>query len=146
MVYDKEVPIELRLVEDDKDAEEAGTMESIKTKILILVGPVDPGRSRESSVCEDRTDFRSGLVLPPHFYVFQINNSVTLDSYEEVKEKQQLNVAFDGYIGLLIRMFNNVNKEPHVYGGCYSGTSPYSSCIKKGREEWTSYKTSSISI
>jgi hypothetical protein len=38
-----------------------------------------------------------------------------VESYEEVKEKQQLNVAFDGYIGLLIRMFNNVNKEPHVY-------------------------------
>jgi hypothetical protein len=26
-----------RLVEEEKDAEEAGTMESIKTKILILV-------------------------------------------------------------------------------------------------------------
>lgn len=37
MIYDKEVPIELRLVEDEKDADEPGTMESIKTKILILV-------------------------------------------------------------------------------------------------------------
>ena len=37
VVYDKEVPIELRLVENEKDAEEPGTLESIKTKILILV-------------------------------------------------------------------------------------------------------------
>ena len=26
-----------------------------------------------------------------------------------------MNVDFDGFIGLLIRMFNNVHKEPHVY-------------------------------
>jgi hypothetical protein len=37
-----------------------------------------------------------------------------VDGYEEIKGRQALNVAFDGFIGLLIRMFNNVNKEPHV--------------------------------
>ena len=36
MIYDKEVPIELRLVEEEKEENnEAGTLESIKTKILI---------------------------------------------------------------------------------------------------------------
>jgi len=35
VIYDKEVPIELRLVEEERDSTEAGTLESIKTKILI---------------------------------------------------------------------------------------------------------------
>ena len=36
VIYDKEVPIELRLVEENKtENDEAGTLESIKTKILI---------------------------------------------------------------------------------------------------------------
>lgn len=36
VIYDKEVPIELRLVEEDQqENNEAGTLESIKTKILI---------------------------------------------------------------------------------------------------------------
>lgn len=36
MIYDKEVPIELRLVEEEKEENnDAGTLESIKTKILI---------------------------------------------------------------------------------------------------------------
>lgn len=46
VLYDKEVPIELRLVENEKDAEEPGTLESIKTKILILVDLVFNLRER----------------------------------------------------------------------------------------------------
>jgi hypothetical protein len=90
-------------------------MESIKTKILILVSATHRGRSRKSAVCEDRTNIRGRFVFPSYLDVALTKASVTVTSYEEIKERQQLNVAFDGFIGLLIRMFNNVNKEPHVY-------------------------------
>jgi hypothetical protein len=40
---------------------------------------------------------------------------VTAESFPELRDTQQLNVGFDAFIGLLIRMFNNVHKEPHVY-------------------------------
>jgi hypothetical protein len=56
-----------------------------------------------------------------------------MEAYEDIKERQQLNVAFDGYIGLLIRMFNNVNKEPHVYATLTPATSPYCSYTRMVR-------------
>lgn len=40
--------------------------------------------------------------------------SVTNEGFPDIRDNQQLNVDFDGFIGLLIRMFNNVHKEPHV--------------------------------
>lgn len=102
VLYDKEVPIELRLVENEKDAEEPGTLESIKTKILIL-GEVQNPQTVKIELSSEADLF------------FHHTAIVTLESYEELRERQQLNVAFDAYIGLLIKMFNNVNKEPHVY-------------------------------
>jgi len=102
VVYDKEVPIELRLVEDEKEANEMGTLESIKTKILIQ-GDIEAPECVKVELTSEADLF------------FHYTCMVTAESFPELRDSQQLNVGFDAFIGLLIRMFNNVHKEPHVY-------------------------------
>jgi len=102
VVYDKEIPIELRLVEDEKDANETGTLESIKTKILIQ-GDIEAPECIKVELTSEADLF------------FHYTCMVSPESFAELRELQQLNVGFDAFIGLLIRMFNNVHKEPHVF-------------------------------
>jgi len=38
-------------------------------------------------------------------------------NYPSIKERQQLNVDFEGFIGLMIKLLNSIHAEPHVYFG-----------------------------
>ena len=92
----------IRLVEDEKEANEMGTLESIKTKILIQ-GDIEAPECIKVELTSEADLF------------FHYTCMVTPESFAELRDLQQLNVGFDAFIGLLIRMFNNVHKEPHVF-------------------------------
>jgi hypothetical protein len=39
------------------------------------------------------------------------------ETYPALRDRQQLNVEFEGFIGLLIKLLNSIHTEPNVYFG-----------------------------
>jgi hypothetical protein len=101
IIYDREVPVEVRTEGVDGLAEN-GTMEAIKVKMLML-GP-------EESPSSIRIEFSSEADLFFH-YLHEMDD----DIYRRVQESQKLMVPFVDYANVLIRMTNQVIREPHQY-------------------------------
>jgi hypothetical protein len=103
VVYDREVPFELRVQESSEGPQPVGTLEAIKVKLLVLGEP-------EGSVTSVRMELSSEADLFFH-YTHQIDEA----GFQLVQEQQKLMVEFPDYTNILIRMLNHCIKEPHSY-------------------------------
>lgn len=101
VIYDREVPFELRLV-DDSSAQQVGTLEAVKAKVLVL--------GDEHSLQSIRVELSSEADLFFH-YMHVIDES----GFISVQEQQKLMVEFSDYPNVLVRMLNNCIKEPQSH-------------------------------
>lgn len=102
VVYDREVPIELRVQDPDSGSQQAGTLESLKCKILCLGEEYSPQHCRIELTCESDLFF--------HF-----THSIDEHGFRSMQEHQKLMIDFPDYIPVLIKMLNNCIKEAHCF-------------------------------
>lgn len=100
VVYDHEVPFELRVQQVADAPQEVGTLEAVKVKLLLLGAEGKPSAVRMELTSENDLFF---------------NFAHTLDetAFRAVQETQKLMVDFAEYSAVLVRMLNQCIKEPH---------------------------------
>jgi len=102
IIFDREVPFELRIQEGQDGPQQVGTLEAIKVKILIL--------GDDSSPVSVRVECSSEADLFFH-YTHQLDGA----GFQVVQDQQRLMVDFADYPNVLIRMCNNCIKEPQSH-------------------------------
>ena len=102
IVYDREVPFELRIQEANSGPQEVGTLEAVKAKILILE---DQGRLHNIKV----------ELTSENDLFFHYTHSVDENSFKMMQEAQKLMIEFNEYSNILVKMLNSCVKEPHSF-------------------------------
>ena len=97
MVYQKEMNVEVRLAGDDGEADGTeGTMEPVEIKVLVKGSKKSPESLKIELTSESDLFF--------HYSKIE-----TLDTFEELKLSQKLNLEFDGFIGLLVKLLTSIH-------------------------------------
>jgi Centriolar protein SAS N-terminal len=107
LLYDREVPLEIRhhsVIDNDS---KSGTFESIKVKILIT--------GSEDAPSSIRVELSSEADLFFHFM-----HEIEEAGYRRIQVSQKLMVSFADYPKVLIRMLNSCIREPHVHIGVFT--------------------------
>ncbi|CAI2380134.1 unnamed protein product [Moneuplotes crassus] len=102
LIYEREVPFELRIQEGEGGPQEVGTLEAIKVKILIIG---DEGNAENVKV----------ELTSENDMFFHYTHSLIEDTFKVVQEDQKLMIEFPDYPNILIKMLNSCIKEPHSY-------------------------------
>lgn len=102
VLFDREVPFELRIQEVGSGLQEAGTLEAVKTKILQL--------GHEGSPAHIRLELTSENDLFFHYI-----HAVDERGFNTLQNHQKLMVDFSDYPSVLVRMLNSCIKEPHSF-------------------------------
>ena len=102
ILYDREVPFELRIQDSDTGPQEVGTLEAIKVKILVLGEDENPEQVRVELSSENDMFFH---------YTHNIDEMV----FAKIQENQKLMVEYPDYPNILIKMLNSCIKEPHSF-------------------------------
>ena len=102
VIYDREVPFELRVQQVADTPQEVGTLEAVKVKLLLLGDDERPTTVKMELTSENDLFF--------HY-------THTLDEagFRLIQEQQKLMVDFPEYPTVLIRMLNTCIKEPHSH-------------------------------
>lgn len=101
-IYDREVPLELRVQESVDGPQQVGTMEALKVKVLVQ-------GDDEGPICV-RVEMSSESDL--FYYYAHTQNEA---GFQVMQENQKLMVDFPEYPNVLIRMFNDCLKEPQSH-------------------------------
>ena len=101
LLYNREVPFELRL-EDTDGPQEVASFELIRCKVLIAGDDNNIIQIRVELSCENDLFF--------HF-----TSDIDEESYKIMQENQKLTVNFGEFCNLLKRLFNNCINEPQSY-------------------------------
>ena len=101
LLYNREVPFELRL-EDNDGPQEVASFEAIRCKILIGGDENNPIQIRLELSCENDLFF--------HF-----TSDIDEEAYKLMQENQKLTVSFNEFYNLVKRLFNNCINEPQSY-------------------------------
>ena len=101
LLYDREVPFELRL-EDSNGPQEVASFEAIRTKILLGGEEQSPSQIRIELSCENDLFF--------HF-----TSDVDEETFKVMQDNQKLCVQFNEYSNLTKRLLNNCINEPQSY-------------------------------
>ena len=102
MLYEREVPFELRIQEGEGGPQEVGTLEAIKVKILLL--------GDEGIIENIKVELTSENDM-----FFHYTHSLTEESFKVVQEDQKLMIEFNDYQNILIKLLNSCIKEPHSF-------------------------------
>mmetsp|Transcript_55458 Transcript_55458/g.159473 ORF Transcript_55458/g.159473 Transcript_55458/m.159473 type:complete len:247 (-) Transcript_55458:74-814(-) len=102
VVYDREVPFELRVQDADIGPQEVGTLEAIRCKILALGDEQCPRHCRIELTSENDL-------------FFHYTHSVDEHGFRDMQEQQKLMIDFPDYVSVVIKMLNSCIKEPHSY-------------------------------
>mmetsp|Transcript_24105 Transcript_24105/g.44073 ORF Transcript_24105/g.44073 Transcript_24105/m.44073 type:complete len:236 (-) Transcript_24105:88-795(-) len=102
IIYDREVPFELRVQDSADGPQQVGTLEAIKVKILILGEDAAPSSVRVE--CSSEADL-----------FFHYTHQLDSQGFQVVQEQQRLMVEFPDYPNVLIRMLNACIQEPHAH-------------------------------
>ena len=102
IVYDREVPFELRIQDNDTGPQEVGTLEAIKVKILILGEDQNPEQIRVELSSENDM-------------FFHYTHNIDEGAFGKVQETQKLMIEYPDYPNILIKMLNSCIKEPHSF-------------------------------
>ena len=101
LLYDREVPFELRL-EDNNGPQEVASFEALRCKILLGGVENNPIQIRIELSCENDLFF--------HF-----TSDIDEETYKVMQENQKLTVNFSEFYNLVKRLFNNCINEPQSY-------------------------------
>ena len=101
LIYNREVPFELRL-EDNEGPQEVASFEAIRCKILLGGEENNPIQIRIELSCENDLFF--------HF-----TSDIDEETYKIMQENQKLTVNFSEFYNLVKRLFNNCINEPQSY-------------------------------
>ena len=101
LIYNREVPFELRL-EDNDGPQEVASFEAIRCKILLGGEENNPIQIRIELSCENDLFF--------HF-----TSDIDEETYKVMQENQKLTVNFSEFYNLVKRLFNNCINEPQSY-------------------------------
>mmetsp|Transcript_22701 Transcript_22701/g.20180 ORF Transcript_22701/g.20180 Transcript_22701/m.20180 type:complete len:230 (+) Transcript_22701:17-706(+) len=102
VIYDREVPFELRIQDSDTGPQEVGTLEAIKVKILVLGEDSNPEQIRVELSSENDM-------------FFHYTHNIEEMSFGKIQESQKLMVEYPDYPNILIKMLNSCIKEPHSF-------------------------------
>ena len=102
LFYEREVPFELRIQENEGGPQEVGTLEAIKVKILVL--------GDEGIIETVRVELTSENDM-----FFHYTHNLNEDGFKVVQEDQKLMIEFVDYSNILIKMLNSCIKEPHSF-------------------------------
>jgi len=102
VVYDREVPFELRVQDAETGPQEVGTLEAIRCKILAL------GEEHSPAHCRIELTSENDLF-------FHYTHSVDESSFRTMQEQQKLMIDFPDYVSVVIKMLNRCIKEPHSF-------------------------------
>jgi len=102
VVYDREIPLELRLQEVAHESQDAGTLENIRVRVLAQGDAPRPSAIKIEFTSESDLFFNYGSMIDE-------------ESFSKIKEEQKLNVEFGGFLSLLVKMCNSCQKEPQNY-------------------------------
>jgi hypothetical protein len=102
VIYDREVPFELRIQDPSSGPQEVGTLEAIKVKVLLLGDDSNPQHVKLELTSENDLFFH---------YLHTVDES----SFRNMQETQKLMIEFVEYPSILIRMLNSCIKEPHSF-------------------------------
>ena len=102
IVYDSEVPFELRIQDVGRGPQEVGTLEAIKVKLLDLGSENNPQHVKIELTSENDLFF---------------NYAQSFDdrSFRGLQENQKLMIDFSELPTVLMRMLNSCVKEPHTF-------------------------------
>ncbi|OMJ90010.1 hypothetical protein SteCoe_7687 [Stentor coeruleus] len=100
--YDREVPLELRIQDSNSGPQEVGTLESIKTKLLVLGEDSNPRHIKLELTSENDIFFH---------YI----NSIDEAAFNNIQQSQKLMIEFSELPTILVRMLNACIKEPHSF-------------------------------
>jgi len=103
IIFDKEIPIELRTQDQHESESDVGTLEAIRVKILIMEGDSE-------SQAHVRLEMSSESDL-----FFHYTHSLGKDNYAVVQQQQKLMVDFPNYPKMLSKMLNACIKEPESF-------------------------------
>ena len=101
LIYNREVPFELRL-EDTDGPQEVASFEAIRCKILLGGEENNPSQIRIELSCENDLFF--------HF-----TSDIDEEAFKVMQENQKLTVNFNEYSNLTKRLLNNCINEPQSY-------------------------------
>ena len=101
MLYDREVPFELRL-EDSNGPKEVASFESLRCKILLGGVENNPIQIRIELSCENDLFF--------HF-----TSDIDEETFKIMQENQKLTVNFAEFSSLVKKLFNNCINDPQSY-------------------------------
>jgi len=101
MLYDREVPFELRL-EDSNGPQEVASFESLRCKILLGGVENNPIQIRIELSCENDLFF--------HF-----TSDIDEETFKIMQENQKLTVSFAEFSSLVKKLFNNCINDPQSY-------------------------------
>ena len=101
MLYDREVPFELRL-EDNNGPQEVDSFEVLRCKILLLGEENNPKQIRLELSCENDLFF--------HF-----TSDIDEETFKVMKEKQKLNVDFPEFSNLVKKLYNSCINDPQSF-------------------------------
>jgi hypothetical protein len=102
VIYDREVPFELRIQDPSSGPQEVGTLESIRVKLLILGEDSNPQHIKIELTSENDLFFH---------YLHTVDES----GFRLMQEAQKLMIEFGEYPTVLLRMMNSCVKEPHSF-------------------------------
>jgi hypothetical protein len=102
IVYDREVPFELRIQDAGTGPQEVGTLEAIKIKVMVLGEDNNPQHVKVELTSENDLFFH---------YIHAVDEN----SFRLMQESQKLMIEFSEYPTILIRMLNSCIKEPHSF-------------------------------
>ena len=101
LLYDREVPFELRL-EDNNGPQEVASFEALRCKILLGGVENNPIQIRIELSCENDLFF--------HF-----TSDIDEETFKIMQENQKLTVNFSEFSNLVKKLFNNCINEPQSY-------------------------------
>ena len=102
VVYEREVPFELRVQQAADAPQEAGTLEAVKVKLLLLGDEAAP------------TAFRVELTSENDLF-FHYAHALDAEGFQQVQEAQKLMVEFGEYASVLTRMLDTCIQQPHSH-------------------------------
>jgi hypothetical protein len=102
VIFDREVPFELRIQDSGSGPQEVGTLEAIKTKFLILGEDSNPRHIKLELTSENDLFFH---------YIHNIDEP----GFRQMQESQKLMIEFSELPTIIVRMLNACIKEPHSF-------------------------------
>lgn len=102
LLYDREVPFELRIQDPSSGPQEVGTLESIRVKVLLLGDEANPQHLKVELTSENDLFYH---------YVHATDES----QFRVMQDSQKLMIEFSEYPTILVRMLNSCIKEPHSF-------------------------------